>query len=90
MTIEWALVLLMLALVGVWGTLQHRWRFRWDGTGKQRGARAEAEALRGSAFSLALVREIVLTHGGNVSVRCTPGKGSAFIVRLPTFSDTTR
>ncbi|MDB6031899.1 MAG: Two-component sensor histidine kinase [Verrucomicrobiales bacterium] len=83
MTIEWALVLIMLALVGVLGALQHRWRFRWLGTGKQRGARAEVEALRDSGLGLALVREIVLAHGGNISVRRTPGKGATFIVRLP-------
>jgi signal transduction histidine kinase len=50
-----------------------------------RGARAEAEAVRGSGLGLALVREIVEAHGGNVAVRSTPGNGATFIVRLPVF-----
>ena len=48
-----------------------------------RGARAQEQAIRGSGLGLSVVREIVQAHGGSVSVRSGPGKGAAFIVRLP-------
>ncbi|WP_436527042.1 SpoIIE family protein phosphatase [Actinoplanes sp. HUAS TT8] len=37
----------------------------------------------GTGIGLALVRELAELHGGSVSVRSEPGRGSAFLVRIP-------
>lgn len=37
----------------------------------------------GSGLGLAIVKSIVEEHGGSISVESTPGKGSAFKVKLP-------
>src|SRR5574341_1879207 len=37
----------------------------------------------GAGLGLAIVREIVAAHGGRISVRSSPGRGTAFIVHLP-------
>ncbi|MCI0519261.1 MAG: GAF domain-containing protein, partial [Chloroflexi bacterium] len=37
----------------------------------------------GAGLGLALVKEVVESHGGSVSVQSQPGKGAAFFVRLP-------
>ncbi len=37
----------------------------------------------GTGLGLALVKEVIEEHGGSVSVRSTPGGGSAFQIRLP-------
>jgi len=37
----------------------------------------------GSGIGLAIVRAIVLAHDGEVQAESEPGKGSRFLVRLP-------
>lgn len=39
--------------------------------------------MRGSGMGLALVKEIITLHGGQVHVTSAPGEGSTFTVRLP-------
>jgi len=48
-----------------------------------RGARATSEGIRGTGIGLAMVRHIVMAHGGSVGVESEPGNGSTFTVRLP-------
>lgn len=55
-----------------------------------RGAAAQANQIRGSGLGLALVREIVESHGGSVSARNgteAGGGGALFTVRLPALGD---
>jgi signal transduction histidine kinase len=44
-------------------------------------------ATRGTGLGLALVRAVADAHGGSVSVRSTPGKGSDFVIALPRAKD---
>lgn len=37
----------------------------------------------GTGLGLAIVKRIAVAHGGNASVRSTPGKGSAFTIMIP-------
>jgi signal transduction histidine kinase len=37
----------------------------------------------GTGLGLALVKEIVDAHGGNIQVESAPGRGSTFLVRIP-------
>jgi signal transduction histidine kinase len=37
----------------------------------------------GTGMGLAICRKIAEKHGGNISARSTPGKGSTFIIELP-------
>jgi signal transduction histidine kinase len=48
----------------------------------QRGSNVP-DSLAGSGVGLAYVREIVLQHGGTISVHSRPGEGSTFTIRLP-------
>jgi signal transduction histidine kinase len=44
---------------------------------------ANARSGEGSGIGLALVHELVQLHGGHVTVRSQPGKGSSFSVHIP-------
>ncbi|MGB9724633.1 MAG: sensor histidine kinase [Chloroflexia bacterium] len=43
-----------------------------------------ARNVEGSGLGLALVRAIVARHGGRMTVRSQPGKGTVVALRLPT------
>jgi signal transduction histidine kinase len=47
-------------------------------------SRARSEDGRGSGLGLAIVAELVAAQGGQVSVTSQVGRGTAFVVRLPT------
>lgn len=42
-----------------------------------------SRAAGGTGLGLSIVKHIVQAHGGDVSVRSTPGSGATFLVRLP-------
>jgi len=48
-----------------------------------RGESAKAAGTRGTGIGLAVVKEIVESHGGTVRVESEPGQGSAFTMVLP-------
>jgi len=53
-----------------------------------RGREAQSRQIQGSGLGLHLVQRIVQAHGGTVSVHSEPGKGSTFILVLPTAATT--
>jgi signal transduction histidine kinase len=48
-----------------------------------RGAAAKAASIKGTGVGLAMAREIVLAHRGEITVDSREGQGSTFTVRLP-------
>jgi signal transduction histidine kinase len=48
-----------------------------------RGNAAKAMAVQGTGIGLAVARQIVQRHGGEILLESAPGKGSRFTVRLP-------
>jgi signal transduction histidine kinase len=48
-----------------------------------RGGDSEAQAQEGSGLGLALVRELVLLHGGTIEAQSELGVGTEMIVRMP-------
>ncbi len=59
---------------------------RWVFEPFYRGRRAVRDQIHGSGLGLNLVRKIVEAHGGTIKVRSEPGKGTEFIVRIPTLA----
>lgn len=45
--------------------------------------RLEGSRYEGSGIGLTICKKIVSRHGGAISVKSTPGKGSVFLIRLP-------
>ena len=48
-----------------------------------RGEKSRSRATGGAGIGLAIVRELVVAHGGEVTVTSEPGQGSTFTVTLP-------
>ena len=48
-----------------------------------RGEKSRSRDTGGAGIGLAIVKELVQAHGGEVTVESTPGEGSAFRVSLP-------
>jgi two-component system, OmpR family, sensor histidine kinase SenX3 len=48
-----------------------------------RGKEAQTAQIRGNGLGLSLVKHIIATHGGRVSVESKVGQGSVFILYLP-------
>ncbi len=51
-----------------------------------RGANVTAAQIHGSGLGLSLAHDIIVAMGGSISVRSTPGVGSAFTIHLPAFA----
>ena len=45
--------------------------------------RARSRELGGTGLGLAIVKHLARAHGGEVSVRSTPGRGTTFTIELP-------
>jgi two-component system sensor histidine kinase BaeS len=51
-----------------------------------RGEKSRSRATGGAGIGLALVKELVQAHGGEIAVESAPGEGSSFLVSLPLIS----
>lgn len=82
--------------VGVTSDDKHAWLVvRDDGPGipeevlprlferRFRGAAARASRPHGNGLGLAISRDLVRAHGGEITVQSEPGAGATFVVRLP-------
>lgn len=49
--------------------------------------KARSRQLGGTGLGLSIVKHVTLAHGGNVSLKSTPGRGSTFRVQLPLARD---
>ncbi len=45
--------------------------------------KARSRQLGGTGLGLSIVKHVALTHGGNVSLKSAPGRGSTFRVQIP-------
>jgi signal transduction histidine kinase len=52
-----------------------------------RGSGARASNISGTGIGLAMAREIVQAHGGEIAVESQAGEGSTFRVLLPAFQN---
>ena len=48
-----------------------------------RGRRAVRDQVHGAGLGLNLAGRIVEAHGGGITVKSQPGKGTEFIIRIP-------
>jgi PAS domain S-box-containing protein len=48
-----------------------------------RGSAAQQTGAAGTGLGMAIVQEIVMKHGGEITFESEPGKGTTFFVRLP-------
>jgi two-component system OmpR family sensor kinase len=48
-----------------------------------RGTAATTANVRGTGIGLAMVQQVVVSHGGEVTVESAPGTGSVFTMWLP-------
>lgn len=48
--------------------------------------KSRSRETQGTGLGLAIVKHVLLRHGGKLSIRSTPGKGSAFTASLPNTS----
>jgi signal transduction histidine kinase len=48
-----------------------------------RGREALAQQIHGTGLGLSLVARVMKAHGGRITVESTPGRGSSFVLRLP-------